>query len=72
MRTPAVLRAIAIFRLIKAVILFASLATVLNLVRHDPTHTFIGWAQRLHVDPGSRYLRALLAHLLRRDDRELF
>jgi len=54
------LRLIAIFKLVKALALFASLVTVLNLVRHhDPS--VLTWALRLHVDPDNRYLCDVLA-----------
>jgi|SRR5579862_2217505 len=61
-----VLRLIAIFKLVKALALMASLVTVLNLVRHhDPS--VLTWALRLHVDPDNRYLRDALAVLFELD-----
>jgi uncharacterized membrane protein (DUF2068 family) len=64
------LRLIAIFKLVKALALFGSLATVLNLVRHhDPS--VLAWALRLHVDPDNRYLRDLLAALFNLDAQHL-
>lgn len=64
------LRVIAIFKLVKACALFASLVTVLNLVHHqDPS--VLTWALRLHVDPDNRYLRDLLAALFNLDAQHL-
>lgn len=60
------LRLIAIFKLVKALALFASLVTVLNLVRHhDPS--VLTWALRLHVDPENRYLCGALAVIFNLD-----
>lgn len=64
------LRLIAIFKLVKALALFASLVTVLNLVRHhDPS--VLTWALRLHVDPDNRYLCDALAVLFDLDAQHL-
>lgn len=64
------LRLIAIFKLVKALALFASLVTVLNLVRHhDPS--VLTWALRLHVDPDNRYLRDVLAAIFNLDAQHL-
>jgi uncharacterized membrane protein (DUF2068 family) len=57
----APLRLIAVFKLLKAGVLLASLATLFKLIHHgDPTHTVIAWAMRLHVDPDNRYLGIVL------------
>ena len=58
------LRLIAVFKLLKAVVLLLSLAALLHLVHHQPTQTVLHWALRLHVDPQNHYLRAGLATLL--------
>ncbi|MGD0949712.1 MAG: DUF2127 domain-containing protein [Candidatus Binatia bacterium] len=59
------LRLIAVFKLFKAGLLLASLATLSKLIHHgDPTHTVIAWAMRLHVDPGNRYLGIVLEKIL--------
>jgi uncharacterized membrane protein (DUF2068 family) len=61
----APLRLIAVFKLLKAGILLASLATLFKLVHHgDPTHTVIAWAMRLHVDRDNRYLAIVLDKIL--------
>jgi len=59
------LRLIAIFKLVKAFVLVTLLATILHLLPRDPTQTLLRWALTLHVDPNNRYVRALLAMLLR-------
>jgi len=61
----APLRLIAVFKLLKAGVLLASLATLFELVHHgDPTHTVIAWALRLHVDPDNHYLGMVLEKIL--------
>jgi uncharacterized membrane protein (DUF2068 family) len=67
-RSSLLLRLIAVLKLVKAVALLLSLATVFNLIRQDdPAHTIISWALTLHVDPHNHYLRSLLAALLNLD-----
>jgi uncharacterized membrane protein (DUF2068 family) len=61
---------IGFFKLVKAVVLLASLATVFRLLRHNPTQTLIWWALKLHVDPGNQYLQAALSKLLALDGRQ--
>ena len=59
------LRTIAVFKLVKALVLLGSLAMLFNLIRRDdPASSLLAWAMRLHVDPDNRYLRALLAGIL--------
>src|SRR5438874_8771107 len=58
------LRLIAAFKLLKALLLLALLATLLRLVHHQPTQTVLRWALVLHVDPHNHYLRTFLATLL--------
>ena len=66
------LRLIALFKLFKAFVLLASLATVFNLVRRDdPAHTVLSWALRFHVDRDNRYLSAGLAALLHLNPKQL-
>jgi uncharacterized membrane protein (DUF2068 family) len=66
------LRLIAVFKLFKAIVLLASLATVFNLVRQDdPAHTIISWALRFHVDRDNRYLSTVLAALLHLNPKQL-
>ena len=59
------LRLIALFKLFKALVLLASLATVFNLVRQDdPARTIISWALAFHVDRDNQYLSSGVAALL--------
>lgn len=70
-RRGGLLRLIALFKLVKAAVLLASLATLFNLVRqNDPAHTLITWALTLHVDPHNHYLRSVLAALLNLDPKQ--
>jgi len=62
---PGPLRLIALFKLFKALVLLASLATVFKLVRQDdPAHTLISWGLVFHVDRDNQYLGAAVAALL--------
>lgn len=71
-RSIGFLRLIAIFKLFKALVLLASLATFFNLVRQDdPAHTVISWALKFHVDRDNRYLSAGLAALLHLNPKQL-
>jgi uncharacterized membrane protein (DUF2068 family) len=71
-RSLVVLRLIAVFKLFKAIVLLASLATVFKLERQDdPTHTIITWALKFHVDRDNRYLTAGLAALLHLNPKQL-
>ena len=68
----APLRVIAIFKLFKALVLVASLATVFDLVRQDdPAHTIVSWALTFHVDRDNRYLGTVLAALLHLNPKQL-
>lgn len=61
---PGLLRLIAAFKLLKALVLVAVVATGLHLLHHQPVQTLLQWALTLHVNPGNYYVRALLAKLL--------
>jgi uncharacterized membrane protein (DUF2068 family) len=66
------LRLIALFKLFKALVLLASLATVFKLVQQDdPAHAVIRWALMFHVDRDNRYLSAGLAALLHLNPQQL-
>jgi uncharacterized membrane protein (DUF2068 family) len=68
---PTLLRAIALFKLIKAAALVAVFAAVRGLLQHERVPLLLRWALRLHVDPDNYYLHALLAQLLALDHRQL-
>ena len=61
---PELLRLIAAFKLLKALVLVAVVAAGLHLLRHQPAQTVLQWALRLHVDPGNSSVRTLVAKLL--------
>jgi uncharacterized membrane protein (DUF2068 family) len=61
---PGLLRLIAVFKLLKALVLVAVVAAGLHLLHHQPAQTVLQWALRLHLDPGNSYVRTLLAKLL--------
>jgi uncharacterized membrane protein (DUF2068 family) len=61
---PGLLRLIAVFKLLKALVLVAVVVAGLHLLHHQPAQTVLQWALRLHVDPGNSYVRTLLAKLL--------
>jgi uncharacterized membrane protein (DUF2068 family) len=65
------IQGIALFKLFKAMVLLAVLATSLRLIRHDPTLVITRWALSFHVDPDNYYLHTLLAWLLRIDVKHL-
>jgi len=66
------LRLVALFKLFKALVLLASLATVFNLVRQDdPARTLIRWAMMFRVDRDNRYLITALAALLHLNPKQL-
>ena len=58
------LRLIGGFKLLKALVLLASLALLFRVLQPDSTQLLIHWALKLHVDPKNRYLRAALVKLL--------
>jgi len=62
---------IALFKLLKAIILIVALGTGLHLLHHDPTATVLRWALKLHVDPDNHYLHTFLAWLLGVDVKHL-
>jgi len=66
-----VIRGIALFKLFKALVLLAVLATSLKLIRHDPTLVLTRWALAFHVDPDNYYLHTVLAWLLHIDVKHL-
>lgn len=59
------------FKLLKAIVLLASLAMLYRLLQPDHTQVLIRWALKLHVDPKNKYLRSALARLLHLDAAQL-
>lgn len=58
------IRSIALFKLFKASVLLAVMATGFALIRHEPTQMLTHWALSFHVDPDNYYLHRVLAWLL--------
>src|ERR1700761_8353498 len=56
---------IAIFKLMKGVLLLALAVGALNLFHRDVTETLTHWAHVLRVDPENRYIHALLSRVFR-------
>ena len=65
------LRFIALFKLLKGLLLLVIAATEIRLLHHDMTQTLTDVARVLHVDADNRYLHGLLVWLLNIDEKEL-
>jgi uncharacterized membrane protein (DUF2068 family) len=65
------IRCIALFKLCKAAVLLAAMASSFALIRHEPTQMVTQWALSLHVAPDNYYLHRALAWLLHIDVRHL-
>ncbi len=65
------LRLIALFKLLKGLLLLVIAATEIRLLHHDTTRTLINLARVLHVDSDNHYPHGLLAWLLNIDEEEL-
>jgi uncharacterized membrane protein (DUF2068 family) len=66
-----VLRLIALFKLLKGLLLLVVGFGVLRLVHTDTWATAVAWADRLSLDPQNRYVDALLNRLSSVDERTL-
>jgi uncharacterized membrane protein (DUF2068 family) len=65
------LRAIGVFKLLKALLLVMAGIGLFRLVHHDAAEVLSRWASAVHVDPGNRYFQKVLAKLWWVDDRKL-
>ena len=65
------LRLIALFKLLKGVLLAAAGLTALRLLHADVAALVTVWADRLNIDPQNRYLGEVLGRLTRVDARAL-
>jgi uncharacterized membrane protein (DUF2068 family) len=63
-QSPATLLAIAIFKLVKGILLVFVGIGALKLLRHDVAATVSHWVDILRVDPDNRYVHRLLSRLL--------
>jgi uncharacterized membrane protein (DUF2068 family) len=58
----AVLRLIAVFKLVKGLLLLILGLATINLRHKDITDALGAWVDQLHLDPGGRLVRAVLFH----------
>jgi uncharacterized membrane protein (DUF2068 family) len=58
----AVLRLIAVFKLLKGLLLLILGLATINLRHKDITDALGAWVDQLHLDPGGRLVRAVLFH----------
>ena len=65
------IRWIAFFKLFKAFVLAAAMATSFTLTRHEPTQILTRWALSFHVDPENSYVHTMLSWLLHIDVKQL-
>lgn len=62
--SPAALLLIAVFKLVKGILLALAGIGALKLLHHDVAQTLSHWVEILRVDPDNRYIHKLLARLL--------
>jgi uncharacterized membrane protein (DUF2068 family) len=64
-------RGIAFYKLVKAILMFLIALAVLHLVHHNMVEVVTRWAEKLHADPESRFVRYLTRRVVRVTDRQL-
>src|SRR3954447_14764671 len=64
-------RAIGLYKLVKAGLMLVVAVTVLRLVHHDVADTVARWAAELHLDPSHLIVRHVLAKLANAHDQQL-
>src|SRR5579859_8015526 len=62
---------IALFKLVKAILLIVVGIGALKLLHHDVAETVSHWVDVLRVDPGNRFLHGMLSRLLAVSPRQL-
>ena len=70
-RRDGIIVLIAIFKLVKVVLLVALGIGAFKLVGKDVGETLTRWTTHAHIDPGNRYLNAAIAHTTGITDRKL-
>lgn len=70
-RSPRVLIAIALFKLLKGILLVAAGAGALSLLHKDIADTITHWITVLRVDPDNEFIHALAARLFRLTSKQL-
>jgi uncharacterized membrane protein (DUF2068 family) len=63
-KSPAALLAIALFKLVKGVLLIIVGIGALKLLHRDIAETVLHWIDILRVDPDNRLIHSLLAHVV--------
>jgi uncharacterized membrane protein (DUF2068 family) len=66
-----VLRAIGLFKVVKAIFLVAAAISVFNLLHRDIGDVVVAWAHRFHIAPGNRLVEHLLERVLTVTRRQL-
>jgi uncharacterized membrane protein (DUF2068 family) len=63
-KNASVLLLIALFKLVKAILLIAVGIGALKLMHRDVAETIVRWVDILRVDPENRFIHRLLSHVL--------
>jgi uncharacterized membrane protein (DUF2068 family) len=61
-KNPRILLAIAVFKLVKGVLLVAVGIGALKLLHKDVAQTVLDWVDVLRVDPDNRFIHGVLSH----------
>ncbi|HEY6392257.1 MAG TPA: DUF2127 domain-containing protein [Bryobacteraceae bacterium] len=64
-KSETALLLIALFKLVKGLLLIGAGIGALKLLHHDVAETITGWADALRVDPDNRFIHALLTRALK-------
>jgi uncharacterized membrane protein (DUF2068 family) len=70
-RGAGLVRAIGLFKLVKAAFLIAAAISVFHLIHKDLGETVLTWAHRFHIAPGNKLLERLLERVLTVTRRQL-
>jgi uncharacterized membrane protein (DUF2068 family) len=70
-RGAGLVRAIGLFKLVKAIFLIAAAISVFNLMHRDIGDVVLAWAHRFHIAPGNKLLERLLEKVLTVTRRQL-
>jgi uncharacterized membrane protein (DUF2068 family) len=70
-RGAGLVRAIGLFKLVKAIFLIAAAISVFNLMHRDIGDVVLTWAHRFHIAPGNKLLERLLERVLTVTQRQL-
>jgi uncharacterized membrane protein (DUF2068 family) len=69
--SPTTLLLIALFKLVKGLLLVAAGVGALKLLHHDVAETLNRWVYIIHVDPDNRYIHRLLSRVLSASPKQL-